>query len=106
RYLEVEPLVRVRRPEAVEVDPARGLLRRKLVDALDLQQGEIALPVLRGPHQTLDRIAGAQVEALDLRRADVDVVRPVEVAPVRRAQEPVAFGQDLEHALAPQLDVV
>ena len=47
-------------------------------------------------------VARAQIESLDLRRRDVDVVRAVEVVPVLTAQESVALGQHLEHALAHQ----
>ena len=50
-------------------------------------------------------VAGPQAEALYLRRRDVDVVRAGEIAPVLAAQKSVAFGQDLEHAVAVQHDV-
>ena len=52
------------------------------------------------------RVAGAQIEALDLRRRDVDVVRAVEVVPVLAAKKAVALGQDLEHALAGERDLL
>ena len=47
-----------------------------------------------------DGVAGAQVEAADLARADVDVVRAGEIGAVRGAQEAEAVLQDLEHAVA------
>ncbi len=75
------------------------------VDRLDLEQREIALPLLRRPHLAGDGVARAQIEALDLRWRDVDVVRPVEVVPVLAAQKAVALGQDLEHAFAAQHDI-
>jgi hypothetical protein len=42
-----------------------------------------------------NRIARAQVEAFDLRGADVDVIRPVEVVPILRAEESVPLWTDL-----------
>ncbi len=43
---------------------------------------------------------GAQVEAADLARADIDVVRTCQVRAVRGAQEAEAVLQDLQHAVA------
>src|SRR5690606_36306795 len=50
--------------------------------------------------QAGNRIAGAQIEAADLARADVDVVGPGEIRAVGRTQEAEAVLQDLEHAVA------
>ena len=47
-----------------------------------------------------DGVAGAQAEAADLRRRDVDVVRAGQVVVVGRAQEAEAVGQGLEDAVA------
>src|SRR5690606_2011618 len=41
-----------------------------------------------------------QIEAADLAGRDVDVIRAGQVAGVGRAQEAVAVGQDLQHAIA------
>src|SRR5947208_3616981 len=100
--LELDAPFGVARAQVVERDPVLRFLRLVAVHHLDLQQGEVALPFLGRPHLTHDRIPGAQVEPLDLARRDVDVVGPVQVVPVGTAQEAVAFGQDLEDALAPQ----
>ena len=99
--LEDQPLVGVARLEVVEGDPVLGLLGLLVVDALDLEEGEVALTLLGRAHLAHDGVAGAQVEALDLAGRDVDVVGTVEVVPVLAAQEAVALGQDLEHPLAP-----
>src|SRR5690606_19337148 len=82
--------------------PVLGLLGVVTVDRLDLEQRQIALALLRRPDLTEDRVPGPEVETLDLRRADVDVIRPVEVVPVLGPEEAVSLGQDLEHALAAQ----
>ncbi len=77
-------------------------LRLVAVHHLDLQQGEVALTLLGRPYLAHDRVAGAQIEPFDLARRDVDVIGPVQVVPIGAAQEAVAFGEDLEDALAPQ----
>ena len=92
--------VRVAGPQVVEGDPVLGFLRLLEVDLLDLEQGEVPLALLGGPDLAHDRVAGAEIEALDLAGRDVDVVRPVEVVPVLAAEEAIALGQDLQHALA------
>src|SRR6185312_8530552 len=70
------------------------------IDLTDLQQREVALTILRRTDETGDRIAGAQVEAADLARADIDVIRAREIGAVRGAQEAEAVLQDLEHPVA------
>ena len=97
--LEPEPLHRVERRQVVEEGLVARLLGRLEVDRLDLEQGEVALGVLGRPHLAGDGVAGAQVEAPDLGRRDVDVVGARQVVVVGRAQEAEAVGQHLEHAL-------
>ena len=75
------------------------LLGRLEVDRLDLEQREVALALLGRPDLARIDVAGAQVEAPDLRGRDVDVVGAGEVVLVGRAQEAEAVGQHLEHAL-------
>src|SRR5690606_26863088 len=72
---------------------------------LDLEEREVPLAVLRRPDLPHDRVPGPEVEALDLGRADVDVVRPVEIIPVLRPEEAVPLGEDFQDALAPEHDV-
>ena len=75
RRLELDAVLGIERREVVEED----LLARHVgvleVDRLDLDQREVALPFLRRADLAGDGVAGAQVEAADLRRRDVDVVR-------------------------------
>ena len=96
--LEVELGDRVKRGQVFE----EGLLFRHLraleVDRLHPQQREVALAVLGRPHLPLDGVAGAQIEALDLGRRNVDVVGAGQVVVVRGTQEPIALGQNLQHA--------
>src|SRR5208283_279556 len=54
----------------------------------------------RRANQARDRVAGAQIEAPDLARGDVDVVGTREVARIRRAQETKTVLQYLEHTVA------
>ncbi len=75
------------------------------IDRGDLEQREIALAVLRRTDRAFHRVAGAKAEAADLRRADVNVVRPREVIGFRRAQEAEAVLQDFDHALAGDLHI-
>ena len=73
------------------------------VHRLELDQGEIALTLLpRLAHLTRNGVASAQVEAPDLAAGDVDVVRPRQVAVLRRAQEPEAVRQALEYPFGEQ----
>ena len=95
----------IERRQVVEQDLVPRRLGRLEVDRLDPQQREVALALLGRPDLAADRVAGAQVEAPDLRRRDVDVVGARQVVLVRRAQEAVAVGQDLEHALGEDLAV-
>ena len=99
--LQPDPRVGIARPQVVERDPVLGLLRLLEVDLLDLEQREVPLALLGRPDLPHDRVAGAEVEPLDLAGGDVDVVGAVQVVPVLAAEEAVAFGQDLQHALAP-----
>jgi hypothetical protein len=66
--LEPEPLHRIERREVVEEDLLARLLRRLEVDRLDLEQGEVALGVLRRPHLSGNGVAGTEIESPDLGR--------------------------------------
>ncbi len=98
--LELEALLREQRRQVLEQHLVARVLGRIEVDLADLEQREIALAVLRRADQAGNRVPGAQVEAADLARADVDVVRAGQVRAVGRAQEAEAVLQDLEHAVA------
>jgi hypothetical protein len=96
-----DPGVGIAGPEVVEGDPVLGLLRLLEVDLLDFEQRQVPLSFLGRPNLTHHGIAGAQIKPLDLAGRDVDVIGSVQVIPVLAAQEAVALGQDLEHALTP-----
>ncbi len=98
--LQLEALVRVQRRQVVEEDLVARLLRRLEVDRVDLDQREVALAFLRRADLAGDGVAGAQVEAADLRRRDVDVVRARQVVVLGRAQEAEAVRQAFEDAFA------
>jgi hypothetical protein len=98
--LELQALLRMQGREVLEQDLALALFRRPTVDLVELGQREIAFAVLGRTDLALDRVAGAQVEAPDLRGRHVDVVRPREIRGVRRAQEAESVRQHFECAVA------
>ena len=73
-----------------------------LVHGLDFEQGEEAFLVLGRADLAGDQVAGLQVEAADLRRRDVNVLRAGQVIEAVRAQEAEAFGQNFQHAFGEQ----
>src|SRR5690606_33359997 len=103
--LEVQSLVRIARTQVVERYPMLRFLGLGVVDRLDLEEREVALAVLGRSDLSGHGVASAQIEALDLRGGDVDVVGAVEVVPVLAAEEAVPFGEDLEDSLTAQNDV-
>jgi hypothetical protein len=105
RLLELEPLGGIERRQVVEMDLVADLLRVLEIDRVDLEQGEIALALLRPADRPFHGVARAQAETADLRGGDVDVVRPRQVVRFRGTQEAEAVLQDLDHALADDLDV-
>ncbi len=103
--LELQPLVGIERRQIVEMDLVADLLRVLEIDRIDLEQREIALALFGAADQTLDRVAGAQAEAADLRGRDIDVVGTGEIIGVGRTQEAETVLQHFDHALADDLDV-
>jgi hypothetical protein len=65
---QAELLLGVEGREIVEEDLVLRDLGRLEIDRLDPQEREVALAVLRRAHLAGDRIARAEIEALDLRR--------------------------------------
>ncbi|OIQ78846.1 hypothetical protein GALL_394490 [mine drainage metagenome] len=98
--LELQRLIRVQRGEVFEQDLVLGAFRGFAVDRVDLDQGEVAFAVLGRSDFTVDGVAGVQVEAADLRRRDVNVVRSCQIGAVRRAQESEAVLQHFQGAVA------
>jgi hypothetical protein len=104
--LELEPLRREERRQVVEVDLVLDLFRVLKVDGVHFEKGEIPLAVLGTADRALDRVAGAQAEAADLGRRDVDVVGTRQVVRVGGAQEAEAVLQDLDGARADDLHLL
>ncbi len=103
--LHLEPAGRIERRQIVEMDLVLDLLGVFEIDGGDLQEREIALAVLGRADRAFHRVAGAQAEAADLRRGDVDIVGSRQIIGFRRAQEAEAVLQGLDHALADDFDI-
>ena len=104
--LHGELLVGIERRQVVEVDAVPDLVRVVEVDLVDLEQGEIALAILRRADLAFDRIAGAKRETAHLARGDVDVVGPGKIVGLGRAQEAEPVLEDFQHAVAEDRGVV
>ena len=72
----------------------------------DAGQSEIALAFLGPADLAFDGVAGAQPEAADDRRRDVDVVGTGEIIGLGRAEEAEAVVEDLDRARSHDLDAV
>jgi hypothetical protein len=77
--LELEALVGEERREILEENLGLGRFGPVEVDVVDLEQGELALAVLRRTDLAGDGVAGAKPEAADLAGGDIDVVRTGQV---------------------------
>ncbi len=95
---QLEPLVGIERRQVVEEDLVARFLGRLEVDGVDFDQREVALAFLGRADLAGDGVAGAQVEAADLRGRNVNVVGAGQVVVLGRAQEAEAVGQAFEHA--------
>ncbi len=96
--LQPEALIRKQRRQVVEIDLVLGFFRVFEIERVDLQQREIAFAFFRAADVAFDGVAGAQAEAADLRRRDVDVVGAGQVVRVGRAQKAEAVGENLDDA--------
>ena len=96
--LHLQPRLRIERRQVVEEDLVAGFLGRLEVDRVDLDQREVPLAFLGRADLAADRVAGAQIEAPDLRGRDVHVVGPGQIVVLGRAQESESVGQAFEHA--------
>jgi hypothetical protein len=70
------------------------------IDTRDRIEGEVLIAILWRTDEALDEVARAQAPLLDLIHREVDIVRRREVVVVRRAEEAIAVGQDLQYARA------
>ena len=100
RHFELQPMLRVARPEILEAFPILRVLRVEPVHGLDFEKSQVPFATLRGTNLPPDHVASTQVEALDLGRTYVDVVGTVEIIPVLRTEESVPFSKNLEHSFA------
>ena len=71
------------------------------IDLGDLGQREIALAFLGSADLAFDRVAGAQAEAADDARRDIDVVGAGEIIRLGRAQEAEAVVENFDRARCP-----
>src|SRR5208283_4414576 len=77
--LPIGAMMSMIRRQVFEQNLVFRVFRRLVVDLVNLDQREVTLAVFRCADFALDRIAGVEVEAADLRRTDVDVVGAREV---------------------------
>src|SRR6202035_1762574 len=98
--LELQALGGMKRCQVLEQHFVARAFRGVEVDLAYLEQRKIAFAVLRRTDEPGDGVARTQVEAADLARTDVDVIRSREIRAVGRAQEAEAVLQDLEYAVA------
>ncbi|MNQ93013.1 hypothetical protein D3C85_1084570 [compost metagenome] len=98
--LHAQTLVGMQRRQVFEQDLVADVFRTVIVDLVDLEQREVTLALFRGSDLAGNGIAGTQVEATDLARGDVDVVRAGQVGAVCATQEAEAVGQDFQHTVA------
>src|SRR2546427_12048675 len=87
----------IRRPPRSTLFPYTTLFRSLAVDGFDLEERQVTFAFLGRSHLPHDRVAGAEVEPLDLAGRHVDVVGAVQVIPIGAAQEAVALGRSEEH---------
>ena len=100
---EPEPLVWIQRRQVVEHDLFALVIRGVAVYAIDLEEREVTLAVFGGTNLTFDGVAGAQAEAANLRRRNVNVVGTGKVVVVGRAEETKAVGKRLKNAITEDL---
>ena len=98
--LKFQTIFREQWRQVLEQNLAARILRCVMIDFTDLEQREVAFPILRRPNQSGNGVARSQVEASNLARTDVDIVRSGQVGAIRGAQEPETILQDLQNAVS------
>ena len=73
------------------------------IDGVELHQREITLAILGRADFAVHRVAGAQAEAADLVRRNIDVVGTGQEVGFRAAQETKAIGQHFDRAFTHDL---
>ena len=81
------------------------LFRILEIDRIDLEQREIAFVLLWTADNAFDRVACAQTKFADLRRRNINIVRPGQIIGIGRTQEGEAVRQHLDDAFSDDLDV-
>lgn len=74
--LHLEPLIRIKRRQVIEVNLVTDLFRIVKIDRVDFEKREITFAFLGSTDRPLDSIAGLQRETANLRGRNVDIVRP------------------------------
>ena len=64
---------------------------------LDFKKSEIPLVIFRGTDLSGDGVAGAQIEPLNLRRGNIDIIGAGKIIIIRRAKESISFRENLQH---------
>ena len=72
------------------------LLGQQTIDADNLRHGEETLIILRRTHGALHRVTGLECILADLLLGDIYIVRRRQVVIIRRTEETVPLGQDLQ----------
>ena len=93
-------LIREKRGQKVERHPVPDILRSTSVDSMYLDQREILVSLAGRTDLAYNGVACLQSVGLDLILRHIDVIRGVEIVVVRRAEEPVTVGHDLQHTLS------
>ncbi len=96
----------IERRQIVEIDAMTNRFGIVEIDLGDAGQSEIALAVLGAADLAFDGVAGAQAEAADQLRRDIDVVGTGEVIGLGRAQEAEAVVEDFDRAHAHDLGAI
>ena len=87
----------IERRQVVEKGFMSGHLRIFIVYCLDFQQGKIALIILGRTYLSRDGVAGSQVEPLNLRWRNIDVILTGKVVIAWRTEKSVPLIHDLKH---------
>ncbi len=90
--------MRIERSEVVEEDLVLCGIRVLEIDGFDFDQSEVSFTVLRRSDLPRDCVPRSQVKLANLRRRDLNIVRPRQVVVVRSAEKAEPFRQAFEYA--------
>ena len=86
--------------EVLESHTIANLIRITAIDRVDRREGEVFLVLMGRTHGAIHHIAGLQTILLNLLGRYVDIIGRRQVVIVGTAEESVAVGEALEHAIA------